>query len=185
MSCGYCGGSLRPYSRFSRPDPYFFFQVAPQLYSRGRVDPVAYSLLLWICSQELWPLDHRGVYLDRKERKEPMDCEEIAKVKQRIRFRLQGCEIWREMQNLLLWHKLRKPLLNVSRLQWPRGLRHELSSPAPTPRLWGMDVCVCVFCVRLFCVYIVSSETTSRPNKRLIRTYYWISLFMSYIQSAN
>jgi hypothetical protein len=27
----------------------FFFQVAPQLYSRG-----------WICSQELWPLYHRG-----------------------------------------------------------------------------------------------------------------------------
>jgi hypothetical protein len=52
---------------------YFFFQAFPQLYSRGRVDPVPDPLLLrksgsagnwtrhiWICSQELWPLDHRG-----------------------------------------------------------------------------------------------------------------------------
>jgi hypothetical protein len=52
---------------------YFFIQVAPQLSSRGWVDPVPDQLLLrksgssrnrtrdlWICSQELWPLDHRG-----------------------------------------------------------------------------------------------------------------------------
>jgi hypothetical protein len=52
---------------------YFLFQVAPQLYSRGWVNPVSDPLLLrksssagnltpdlWICSQELWPLDHRG-----------------------------------------------------------------------------------------------------------------------------
>jgi hypothetical protein len=52
---------------------YYFFQVSPQLYSEGWVDPVPDSLLLrksgsarnrtrdlWICSQELWPLDHRG-----------------------------------------------------------------------------------------------------------------------------
>jgi hypothetical protein len=52
---------------------YFFFQVAPQLYSWGWVDPVPDPLLLrksgsagnrnrdlWICSQKLWPLDHRG-----------------------------------------------------------------------------------------------------------------------------
>jgi hypothetical protein len=56
---------------------YFFFQVAPRLSSRGWVDPVPDPLLLrksgsagnrtqdlWICSQKLWPLDHRvGVYL--------------------------------------------------------------------------------------------------------------------------
>jgi hypothetical protein len=55
---------------------YCFFQVAPQLYSRGWVDPVPDPLLLrksgiarnrnrdlWICSQELWPLDHRGITL--------------------------------------------------------------------------------------------------------------------------
>jgi hypothetical protein len=52
---------------------YYFFQVASQLYSRGWVDPVPDPLLprkstragnptrdLWICSQELWSLDHRG-----------------------------------------------------------------------------------------------------------------------------
>jgi hypothetical protein len=52
---------------------YFSIQVAPQLSSRGWVDPVPDPLLLrksgiarnrtrdlWIRSQELWPLDHRG-----------------------------------------------------------------------------------------------------------------------------
>jgi hypothetical protein len=52
---------------------YYYFQVAPRLYSRGWVDPVPDPLLLrksgrpgnrtwdlWICSQELWLLDHRG-----------------------------------------------------------------------------------------------------------------------------
>jgi hypothetical protein len=52
---------------------YYFFQVAPQLSSRGLVNPVPDPLLLrksgsagnrtqdlWICSQKLWPLDHRG-----------------------------------------------------------------------------------------------------------------------------
>jgi hypothetical protein len=50
-----------------------FLQVAPQLFSRGWVDPVPDPLFLrksgspgnrtqdiWICSQKLWPLDHRG-----------------------------------------------------------------------------------------------------------------------------
>jgi hypothetical protein len=44
-----------PYGRMI--DCYFFFPVAPQLYSRGP-DPD-----LWICSQELWQLDHRGSLL--------------------------------------------------------------------------------------------------------------------------
>jgi hypothetical protein len=51
---------------------YLFFQVAPQFYSWGWVDPVTDPLIvrksgsvgnriwdLWICSQELWPLDNR------------------------------------------------------------------------------------------------------------------------------
>jgi hypothetical protein len=80
-------------------------------------------------------------------------------------------------------------LICSCRSQWPRGLRHELSSPAPTLRSWvripRKHVCLCVFCVRFFCFYIISSETASRPNKRLMRTYHWISLFMSYIKSAN
>jgi hypothetical protein len=53
---------------------YYFFQVAPQLYLRGWVDPVPGSVLfrksgsagnrtrdLWICSHELWPLDYRRI----------------------------------------------------------------------------------------------------------------------------
>jgi hypothetical protein len=63
-----------PYGRilgFLGRSCYLFFHVAPQLYSRGWVDPVPDPLLFfvvrgnrtrdpWICSQELWPLDHRG-----------------------------------------------------------------------------------------------------------------------------
>ena len=58
---------------FSGPEPLLFIQVAPQLTSRGWVDPVPDPLLLrksgsvgnrtrdlCICSQKLWPLDHRG-----------------------------------------------------------------------------------------------------------------------------
>jgi hypothetical protein len=76
-----------------------------------------------------------------------------------------------------------------SRSQWSSGLRHELFSPAPTLRSWVRIPLrhgyLCVFCVCFFCFYIVWSETASRPNKRLMRTYHWISLFMSYIKSAN
>jgi hypothetical protein len=39
-------GSLRPYSRFLDQSRYFFFQVAPQLHSRGWVHPVPDPLLL-------------------------------------------------------------------------------------------------------------------------------------------
>jgi hypothetical protein len=56
MLGGYCNpyfwfgqhdGSLQPYSRLSRLEPlFFFFQVTPQFYSRGWVDPVPYPLLL-------------------------------------------------------------------------------------------------------------------------------------------
>jgi hypothetical protein len=37
--------SLRKYSRVSRQEPLLFYQVAPQLYSRGWVDPVPDPLL--------------------------------------------------------------------------------------------------------------------------------------------
>jgi hypothetical protein len=52
---------------------YCFFRVAPHMYPRGWVEPVSNLLFprkfcsasnrirsLWICSHELWPLDHRG-----------------------------------------------------------------------------------------------------------------------------
>jgi hypothetical protein len=74
VSRGRCSGSPRPLiSIFYTRSHYFSIQVAPQLYSRGWVDPVPDPLLLrksgsagnrtrdlCICSQELWPLDHRG-----------------------------------------------------------------------------------------------------------------------------
>jgi hypothetical protein len=54
------------------------FQVAPQLYSGGWVDPVSDPLLLrksgsagnrtrglWTCNQKFWPLDHRGGHWGR------------------------------------------------------------------------------------------------------------------------
>jgi hypothetical protein len=39
--------SLRPYSRFPRQEPLLFYQVAPQLYSRGWMDPVPDPLLFF------------------------------------------------------------------------------------------------------------------------------------------
>jgi hypothetical protein len=47
MPRGQRDGSLQPYSRFSRQDLLLFYQVAPQLYSRGWVDPVTESLLFF------------------------------------------------------------------------------------------------------------------------------------------
>jgi hypothetical protein len=46
MPRGQPDGFLRPYSRFSRQEPLLFYQVAPQLYSRGWVDPVPDPLLI-------------------------------------------------------------------------------------------------------------------------------------------
>jgi hypothetical protein len=52
---GQCDGSLRPHFRFSRQEPLFFYQVAPQLYSRGWVDPVPDPLLLFLVSPGIEP----------------------------------------------------------------------------------------------------------------------------------
>jgi hypothetical protein len=62
-------GSLRPYSRISRPKPLLSL---PSIHSRGVMDPVPDPSFLrkssrawnqtryfWVCSQELWPLEHR------------------------------------------------------------------------------------------------------------------------------
>jgi hypothetical protein len=73
MSRGQRNGSPRPLiSIFYTRSRYFSIQVTRQLSSRGWVDPVPDTLLrksgstgnrareLWICSHELWPVDHRG-----------------------------------------------------------------------------------------------------------------------------
>jgi hypothetical protein len=73
-------GSLRPYSRFSRPEPLLFLSSSPSIVltrlsgPRSRPNtPQKSNPHLWICSAELWPLDHRGgriVATKRKYRKE-------------------------------------------------------------------------------------------------------------------
>jgi hypothetical protein len=47
VPCGQRAGSLRQYSRFSRQEPLLFYQVAPQLYSRGWVDPIPDQILFF------------------------------------------------------------------------------------------------------------------------------------------
>jgi hypothetical protein len=39
---GQRNGAPRPYSRISRPEPHYFLQVTPQLYSRGWVDHIMF-----------------------------------------------------------------------------------------------------------------------------------------------
>jgi hypothetical protein len=76
VSRGQCNGSPQPYFRISWPEPLLFLSNSSSLCSRGWVDPVPDPLLLrksgsagsrtrnlWICSQELWPLDHRGRHI--------------------------------------------------------------------------------------------------------------------------
>jgi hypothetical protein len=41
-------GSLRKYSRFSRQEPLIFYQVAPELYSRGLVDSVPDPIIFFL-----------------------------------------------------------------------------------------------------------------------------------------
>jgi hypothetical protein len=70
VSRSQCGGSLRPYSRFSRQKQLLFYQVAPLLYSRGWVESVPDPIFLrksgsagnWTrtSGSVARPLDHRG-----------------------------------------------------------------------------------------------------------------------------
>jgi hypothetical protein len=48
-------GSLRPYSRFSRQEQLLFYQAAPQLYSRGWVDPGPDPLLFFLVVPRIEP----------------------------------------------------------------------------------------------------------------------------------
>jgi hypothetical protein len=59
---GQIDGSLWPYSRPSTPKPLLFLPSSSSIVltrlSGTPPDPIIFS----ICSQELWPLDHKGVY---------------------------------------------------------------------------------------------------------------------------
>jgi hypothetical protein len=70
---GQWDGSLRPYSRLSRPQPLLFFSISFSIVltrlSGPRSRPTTSqkiwlrresNLAFWICSHELWSLDHRG-----------------------------------------------------------------------------------------------------------------------------
>jgi hypothetical protein len=78
---------------FSRQEPLLFYQAAPQLYSQGWVDSVPDPLLFFlpppenlvvresnpglrICSQELWPLDHRGGRNEYQKHRNNNVCDE-------------------------------------------------------------------------------------------------------------
>jgi hypothetical protein len=73
VSRGQCDGSLWPYSRFSRPELLLFLSRSYSIvftrlsgpHSRPTTSQKIWqcqesNLDLRICSQELWPLDHRG-----------------------------------------------------------------------------------------------------------------------------
>jgi hypothetical protein len=77
----YVASATDPHGRilgFLERSRYYFFQVAPQLHSRDWVDPVPYPLFyrksgtagnrtrdLCTCSQELWPLEHTQIFVNR------------------------------------------------------------------------------------------------------------------------
>jgi hypothetical protein len=71
VSCGQRKRSPRPYFRFSRPESLLFLSSSPSILltrlSEPRSRPTTSQKIcsagnrtrdLWICSQELWPLDH-------------------------------------------------------------------------------------------------------------------------------
>jgi hypothetical protein len=66
------------WSRSSRQEKLLLFQITPEISSQGWLDPVSDPLLirknvsaayrtrdLWNCSQEIWPLNHRGGHIVR------------------------------------------------------------------------------------------------------------------------
>jgi hypothetical protein len=61
---GLRGGSLRPYFRFSRQELLLFCQVAPQLYSRGWVDPVPDTLLFYLIVPGIEPANRCSLWIN-------------------------------------------------------------------------------------------------------------------------
>jgi hypothetical protein len=87
---------------------YFFIQVAPQLSSRGWADPVPDPILLrksgragnrtrdlWICSQKLWPLDHRVKERNRDVAFHCPPCLKMRWIAQGLRYRSTAEEVFR------------------------------------------------------------------------------------------
>jgi hypothetical protein len=64
---GHRDRSLRPYSRISRPEPLLFLASSSSIVPPFQTRYFSENLVaqeskpdLWICSRELWPLNHRG-----------------------------------------------------------------------------------------------------------------------------
>jgi hypothetical protein len=87
VSRGQRNWSPQPYSQFSRQELLLFLPSSSQLYSRDWVDSVPDPLLIWksggagngtrepcICSQELWPLDHRAIWNSVKRKRKHTKC---------------------------------------------------------------------------------------------------------------
>jgi hypothetical protein len=77
MSRGERDGSLRPQSRFSISQPLLFLSNIPSFVLTRLSGPRFWQRLvsnpdLWICSQELCPLDHRGGQLYSQGRVDPV-----------------------------------------------------------------------------------------------------------------
>jgi hypothetical protein len=69
---GVCFNKIQNFDQFSRPEPLFFFKVAlncnheaewtlfqTHCFSEKSGSARNRTQDLWVCSQELWPLDHR------------------------------------------------------------------------------------------------------------------------------
>jgi hypothetical protein len=88
------------------------------------------------------------------------------------------------------WNRKESALCGKLILQWIQG-SWVVGNGNWMEVKWVLQVMlpsVCSFIVDVNChyftlhVYIVSSETASRAKKRLMRTYHWISLFMSRVK---
>jgi hypothetical protein len=106
---------------------YLFFQGAPQLYSRGWVDPVPDPLLLiksvsagnrtrvlWICSQELWP-HHRGGLVEVEVTLRPMVSRPVRLGVLPLLEQVTRCYIYLS-DNYFLYFSCRAPSLTRGRV---------------------------------------------------------------------
>jgi hypothetical protein len=116
---------------------HYFFQVGLQLYSRGWVDPIPDPLLLrifgsarnrirdlWICNQELWPLDHRdmqhenGNSMTYEQEQERLDY--IGMERQREVYVMRGQllkarkYVWGMWKRVIKWHVATWPIIILS-----------------------------------------------------------------------
>jgi hypothetical protein len=87
-------GSLRPYSRFSRPGPLLFYQVAPQLYSRDWVDHNKTSRLkrqIYVKPMEREVALSNACLLEKERKSKIFDNNQPDRHLQQVLFHLAPC----------------------------------------------------------------------------------------------